>query len=476
MSSTCNESSQLELSFTHAARPRRVLELFAGVGGFRHGLEQADQHRANQGLPRAFETVWANQWEPGCVKQHAAKIYEARWGEAPVNRNIFEVLEDPTEMDRIDALDPDTLVGGFPCQDYSVARPASQSAGLEGKKGVLWWGIHRLLQQRLAAGQPIQTLLLENVDRLIKSPSPCRGRDFAIILSSLQDLGYAIAWQVVNAADYGYPQRRKRVFITAVHESAPEYQAWMPARTGAADADAYAWLTAASPSAASPLALALPVRAHGALTRFALGADVHETQADYRPVKGGRNARSRFASSGLCIGGQVWTLPIKAASYSDYTAFVGQTKRMTLGDVVRGTTDVPETHFLDEASLESWRHFKGGKKVERVTADGFAYTYSEGAMAFPDPLDKPSRTIITAEGGASASRTTHVVRHSDGRLRRLTPEELEVLNGFPRGFTAMPGTSDVRRGFLMGNALVTGIVARIGQAMAAQRDCAQPPA
>src|SRR5665647_856002 len=73
----------------------RVLDLFSGVGGFHHGLEQANQQRVAQGLARTFDVVWSNQWEPGCKHQHAARIYEARWGLAPVNRDLFQVLEDP---------------------------------------------------------------------------------------------------------------------------------------------------------------------------------------------------------------------------------------------------------------------------------------------------------------------------------------------------------------------------------------------
>ncbi len=83
---------------------------------------------------------------------------------------------------------------------------------------------------------------------------------------------------------------------------------------------------------------------------------------------------------------------------------------------------------------------------------------------FPDVLNKPSRTIITSEGGTAASRTKHVVHDAQGRLRRLVPEELEALTGFPRGFTDGCGLTDARRAFLMGNALVTGIVKVIGAA------------
>lgn len=432
--------------------PHRVLELFAGVGGFHHGLEQVNQRRQAAGLPRAFEVVWANQWEPGSKKQHAADVYAARWGQKPVNRNLFDVLEDSAELARIDALAPTMLVGGFPCQDYSVAKPTSQSEGLEGKKGVLWWGIHRLLQMRIAAGQPIQQLMLENVDRLINSPSKSRGRDFAIILSSLETLGYAVSWQVVNSANYGFAQKRKRVFIVAVHSSTAQYKQW-----SAASARPEVLLTQVS-----PLAQNLPVKLTGEITSFSLGKDILDTQNSYVPAAKGE---SRFSHSGVCIGGTVWTAAFKAATVKDFSAFVGQPKAMTLGDVVQRTTDVPESFYIEDESLARWKYLKGAKAVDRVSKNGFAYQYKEGALAFPDALDKPSRTVITGEGGPAASRTKHVVRAADGRLRRLTPEELEELNGFPRGFTKLAGVSDVKRAFMMGNALVTGVVACIGSAM-----------
>lgn len=432
---------------TSSAR-HRVIELFAGVGGFHHGLSQANQHCASMGLPPAYEVVWSNQWEPGCRHQHAARVYEARWGLAPVNRDLFAVLDDEDEMARLDALRPTMLVGGFPCQDYSVAKPASRSEGLNGKKGVLWWGIHRLLQRRVDAGQPVEVLMLENVDRLLSSPGPCKGRDFAIILSSLQALGYSVAWQVVNAADYGFPQKRKRVFLVGLHESSPRHAEWRTVGDG----------SEVGLALVSPIALGLPVELTGPVSQLDIGSDVFETQASFQPGKGGR---SPFQSVGMCVAGRVWTAPARAAAIGDFTPYVGQTRRVTLGDVVRRTAVPASSYFLAPDSLPRWQYLKGAKRIERVTASGHAYAFSEGAVAFPDPLDRPSRTIITSEGGAAASRTKHAVLDPSGRLRRLTPEELEELNGFPRGFTALPGVPDTKRAFLMGNALVTGVVARI---------------
>lgn len=445
-----------------AQRPLRTLELFAGVGGFRVGLQATSCART---AISGFDVVWANQYEPGRRRQWAAEVYRARWGASDlVNRDLFEVLDDPAALSHLDTLDPEVLVGGFPCQDYSVAQPLSRSQGLSGKKGVLWWGIHRLLQARLSAGRPLLYLMLENVDRLLSSPSACKGRDFAIILASLQELGYAVEWRVVNAADYGHAQKRRRVFIQAYHGSTELGQRLQRQAQGLCESQPHAladWLTQAT-----PIAQALPAgpKPGARLQAFALSADTYAAQQAYTPARG---ARSRFASAGFCAGGQVWTLAVQAQAPADVSDFVGQSRPLTLGDVVAQTPEVDEAFFLDEAALPRWQALKGAKQLQRTNAQGHAYTYAEGGLAFPDPLERPARTLITSEGQASPSRTTHVVRHSDGRLRRLVPEELELLNGFARGHTRIQGISAAQRAFLMGNALVTGIVRRLGQALLA---------
>jgi DNA (cytosine-5)-methyltransferase 1 len=442
----------------HAAgKTHRVLELFAGVGGFRFGLEQVNEERVAQGLPPAYNFVWANQWEPSSKTQDAARVYAARWGLAPVNRNLFDVLDDGDEMARISALSPTMLVGGFPCQDYSVAKLAAQSEGLNGSKGALWWGVHRLLQMRREAGQPVELLMLENVDRLVSSGKGCKGRDFAIILSSLQGLGYAVAWHVINAAEYGYAQRRRRVFMVAVHRSTPDWGAWAEGLIEPAP-----WL-----ARRSPLAGKFPVQLEAGVSTFHLDVDYEEAERTYSAAIGGK---TRFGAVGVCLGGTVWTARAKAASIADYTEYVDQAAPLTLGDVVGATDSVPESFYLPDSTLPRWQEAKGAKAKERVRSDGAAWTYREGAVAFPDPLDRPSRTVITSEGGRAATRTKHAVRAADGRLRRLTPDELDQLNGFPRGFTSLNGVSDAKRAFLMGNALVVGIVARIGASLAESAD------
>jgi len=425
-----------------------VVELFAGVGGFRLGLE------AVHGSP--FHVTLSNQFEPSKKKQHASEIYRAHWPlDVHINEDIFTVLESDAGQQAIRDARPDVLVGGFPCQDYSVAKPLSASDGLAGKKGTLWWSIAKLLRQRLSDGEPVKYLILENVDRILSSPASCRGRDFAVILATLHSLGYAAEWRVVNAADYGHAQRRRRIFIVAYHESTDAYkQLHTSLRT-----TGESWLASTVLASAFPLTVTNPLDAvEPALT---LRADPFDEQLLYRPLS---NGKTRFGNCGLMLAGHVHTCSVRAAQIADYSEYCGRSAPMTLGDIIRDTGPVPSSFYVRPEQEDAWKVAKGAKSIPR-NKDGFPYKYSEGAMAFPDPLDKPARTIITSEGGSSASRTKHAVCEASGLIRRLTPEELEALNGFPRGFTAQPGVTDVARAMLMGNALVVGLVRRIGEAL-----------
>lgn len=437
--------------------PLRVAEFFAGVGGFRVGLEAVSREREPNA--KAFQVVFSNQYEPGSKRQHASDVYKHRFGaEGHSNEDIFSVVSDPAKFAAVLAARPEVLVGGFPCQDYSVCKPANQAAGIQGKKGVLWWSIHSALEQLSQASQPVKHIVLENVDRLVNSPSNCRGRDFAIILASLAGLGYAVEWRIVNSADYGFPQRRKRVFMVCHHNSTKVYHR-LNQQCHAQETPS--WLTCST-----VLAQALPVQADAELkvSSFDVGHDVHSVQAQYRTQA---NGKTRFANNGVMLGGRVWTADVKAAAITDFTALTGSSAALTLGDVVGRTQHVPQEYYLLQDSLATWSKLKGSKSKQRISADGHTYTYSEGAVTYPDCLTRASRTVITAEGGSAPSRTKHVVATAQGRLRRLTPEELEELNGFERGFTELEGVSDVRRSFFMGNALVVGIVTAIGRALMA---------
>ena len=196
---------------------KTVVELFAGVGGFRVGLNNIKGFdESGKAIEDGdWDFVWANQWEPATKEQHAYDCYATRFGKEESSN------EDISTVDKKKIPDHTLLVGGFPCQDYSVARSLSQEKGIEGKKGVLWWQINDILK----AKQP-KFVLLENVDRLLKAPSKQRGQAFGIMLRCFTDNVYGVQWKVINAADYGHPQRRRRTFIFAFHKSTQYYKAF----------------------------------------------------------------------------------------------------------------------------------------------------------------------------------------------------------------------------------------------------------
>lgn len=410
----------------------RVAELFAGVGGFRLGLDGYNSsERPEFELPAAgpFKTIWANQWEPGSDRrQFAARCYVDRFGDDGfINEDIHSVLAKADEGE-IEVPDVDMVVGGFPCQDYSVARTLSQADGIEGKKGVLWWDIYHFLKLK----PNTRFCLFENVDRLLKSPASQRGRDFAIILSCLSSLGYAAEWRVINSAEYGFSQRRKRVYIFA-EKTEHSWDLLDRINHGV-------------------MANAFPIESVVEGIELALYADPAENSEKF----GVGLKTSPFKTAGAMQGGVVLTADVQAAYKGPFSC---------LGNVLVPEEDVPASFFVDEADLESWKYLKGAKREPRKNKKtGFEYMYSEGAMAFPDALDKPSRTILTGEGGKTPSRFKHIIQLPDGRYRRLVPDELDQLQGFPRGWTDV-GMTDGNRAFCMGNALVVGIPHRIGRAM-----------
>jgi len=400
----------------------RVVELFAGVGGFRIGLEGASD---------AYETIWNNQWEPSTQHQDASLVYRARFGtKGHSNKDINLV---PTK----DIPNHDLMVAGFPCQDYSVAATLSKSGGIEGKKGVLWWQIYRILNEKVD-DRP-QYVFFENVDRLLNSPATQRGRDFAIILASLADLGYIVEWRIINAADYGMPQRRRRTYIVGYKQNSVVAQK-IEGKEDWVEFDGV-------------LAHAFPFKAkRGSASSFIIEGSIQDVSTNFNIGK----KESPFCSAGIMVNRQVYSVDADAVYDGPY---------QTLGDILVDESFVPEDFFISNEDLSKWQYEKGAKKINRVSKDGYQYVFSEGGMAFPDYLDKPSRTMITGEGGSAPSRFKHVVLTPSGRYRRLIPLELERLNMFPDNHTLHSEVSDGRRAFLMGNALVCGIVEQIGKSL-----------
>jgi DNA (cytosine-5)-methyltransferase 1 len=482
-----------------------VAELFAGVGGFRLGLE---------GLPSGdekgpFQVIWANQWEPGIKRQHAAEIYAHHWnlkeqdhdceifsngeGELLVNKNIEFV---PSS----DIPSHDLLCGGFPCQDYSVARTRSGEMGIEGKKGKLWTSIRRIIKE--ASSKP-SIVFLENVPRLLNSPAVQRGLNFTVILKDLLELGYDAEWRVINAADYGFPQKRKRVFIVAYLREAIAVPTSYAFTSDEVCKSVNQWIGGSEDSSKSENKIV-----KGPISRvFLVNKNKHELIKMISLDSNKRNI-SPYKNTGYAwkdVEGNLCMVSVKtSASYS------GVSKR--LEDVIETPHD-PDYEITDEEKLRKYRYIKGEqkewriRKADKLIADsidagngltlwtyyqtltrsyatgpwtesrenrgylagvekGIIYNYTAGKMAFPDSLLNPSRTVVTAEVGKSVSRMRHVIEYEAGKFRRLMPIELERLNGFPSNWTNLGGVSDSRRGFLMGNALVVGVVKRLSGPLA----------
>ena len=394
---------------------KTIVELFAGVGGFRLGFE-----RLNSG----WKTVWFSQWEPGAKMQWAYDCYVRHFGKSKdLNGDDTTSGIDIAEMDKNAIPDHTLLVGGFPCQDYSVAHSLSTSKGIEGKKGVLWWQIRDTL---IAKNTPF--VLLENVDRLIKSPASQRGRDFGVILACLNELNYSVEWRVVNAALYGGPQRRRRTFIFA-YKNNTKYGKNMKKLT-MDDIINKSGLMVQS----------FPIKEE--IEKF------HESKLDEDIVKVSDKFKFNFENAGFMRDGVIYTAKVSEK----------EEESVMLKEILEPCDN--EDYFIKSTDLPSWVQMKGAKKKERVTAEGHAYTFSEGAIPFLDYYNKPGRTMLTSEG--TKNRSTHIVADpGTGTIRILTPVECERLQGFDDNWTdCMP---DRMRRFCMGNALVVPMITRIGK-------------
>ena len=413
-----------------------VLELFAGVGGFRIGLENAN--------PDYFRTLWSNQWEPSRKSQDAFEVYNYHF---PDSENINVSIADITD-EQFAEMNADMIVGGFPCQDYSVARSKKNEQGIEGQKGVLFWEIiraTRIIRPRF--------LILENVDRLLKAPSKQRGRDFAIMLTAFNNLGYSVEWRVINAADYGRSQRRRRVFFFIYRNDIPfahQMDQRFEEQEQVFDENRYDdYIFHEGLFATQFPIMNTPVKKRHVY--YELPEDIVEVSDNFS--------------------GTVWNTGVMRHGryYSIDTAPNYDGEPITLGEILQNEEEVPEKFFInDTAKLEKFQYLRGPKRIERTSADGHTYIYSEGGMSPTDDLNLPGRTMLTSEG--TVNRSTHFL-HVNGRYRLITPVEAERLQDFPDNWTALKklsdGTvtevSDKMRMFFMGNALVTDIVRKIGE-------------
>ena len=391
---------------------KTICELFAGVGGFRLGFER---------LNTDWETVWFSQYEPSRKKQDAYECYISHFGNCEDLNHEYHTNDDISRVDKVSIPDHTLLVGGFPCQDYSVAN--SSSKGIEGKKGVLWWDIYEVLQKK----QPT-FCIFENVDRLLKSPSKQRGRDFGIILSCLASEDYSVEWRVINASEYGAIQKRKRIFIFAYKNSTKfankmkkENVKELIQNTGF-------------------MSKAFPIKNC---------ENILETTLDYSDILNVSKLFSfNFQDAGYMYKGKIYTCNVESKSIP----FVPLKKILE--------ENVEEKYYLNEEQIKKFEYLKSSKRIPRVSKDGYSYIYSEGQMSFPDNLENPGRTILTSEG--TSNRSSHVISDPyTKKLRFLTPIETERLQGFTDDWTK--GMNERMRYFCMGNALVVPMITRMGK-------------
>ncbi len=400
---------------------KTLVELFAGVGGFRCGLNHVELKDGKIVEKGNWKCLWANQWEPSTKSQEAYDCYTMRFGSKNVsNVDIFKV-------DKHSIPDHTLLVGGFPCQDYSVAQTLSNSKGIEGKKGVLWWAIEEILEIKKPP-----FVLLENVDRLLLSPAKQRGRDFGMILRSFYENGYNVEWRVINAGEYGLPQKRRRTYIFAYHKTTKYYKKIQKNSNHDIIFSKGMFIKE------------FPIKEnYEELTESSI--------TEYKNLIEVSNMfKCSFYNAGIMKNGKIYTVKVK----TDYNLIYPLRN-------IREEGTVDKKYFLNDAQIEKFAFLKGSKKIPRIKPNGEPYYYTEGSMPFPDNLDAPARTMLTSESGVS--RTTHVIEDfKTKKLRLLTPKECERINGFPDDWTNT-GMSDKKRYFMMGNALVVGVIERIGK-------------
>lgn len=424
---------------------KTICELFAGVGGFRLGFDK---------LSSGWETRWFSQWEPGKTKQWAHDCYVFHYGDCPDLKGEYHTGEDISLVDKNNIPNHNLLVGGFPCQDYSVAHSLSSSKGIEGKKGVLWWQIRDVL---ITKRPPF--VMLENVDRLLKSPASQRGRDFGIILTSFAQLGYRAEWRVVNAAEYGAAQRRRRTFIFAYNKST-KYAEAMDKLDAVDIISKDGFMANSFPISSCGTTISTEVLCSdvSAMDRTMLLEEGSEA-SDNDLLEMTNNFRFGFLTAGYMKDGKVTTADITPV----------EMKPILMSEIVQ--RGVSEEYYISQNDMPSWMYMKGAKKIPRVSAAGHKYVFSEGPIAFPDPLDRPARTMLTSEG--TKNRSTHVIADpATGRLRLLTPVETERIQGFDDEWTKislMDGKEtpmpDRMRRFCMGNALVVSMITRMGKVL-----------
>ncbi|WP_314209053.1 DNA (cytosine-5-)-methyltransferase [Vagococcus salmoninarum] len=455
-----------------------VFSMFDGVGGFIVGLNNANKELKEE----VFNVTHSNQFEPSRKVQDAFEVGVYRYPEMThMPEDIMTITDD--DFSELKDSGVNMIVGGFPCQDYSVARTLKDEQGIAGKKGVLFWSIIDAIK----VIQP-KYLILENVDRLLKSPSKQRGRDFAIMLGAFNKLGYSVEWRVINAADYGRAQRRRRVFFF-VYKNDTDWAKKIDKAYEDKDStigkledvvingqryDNYLFEEGLF---AKQFPIKGELKYDGKRPRQASHYLGEEAPYDDYILNISDNFTGTVWNTGIMRHGRYFT--IDSAPIEEQAITLGEIVEEAKASFIKGFEDqevglreyeayLSNYVISDEAKLDKFKQLRGAKKIPRTRPDGSEYFYSEGSMSPYDSLELPARTMLTSE--SSMNRSTHLL-FENGRYRLITPNEAELLQDFPVDWTKYKTNqerdevlevSDRMRYFFMGNALVTGIVKRIG--------------
>jgi len=367
--------------------PLTIGSTFTGIGGADLGFEWA-----------GFRVAW--QCEFDTWKQ---QVLRAHWPDVPLYDDIT-TLHDPPAVD--------VMLGGFPCQDLSVA---GKRKGFDGQRSVLAFEF-----LRVAESLAPRWIVLENVPGLLSSN---HGRDFARLVDEMVGCGYGVAWRILDARYFGVPQRRRRVFLVARR----------------ADAQ-------------------LDTRASG---RLALRALIESGSGD--PTPGWPSRQDTPADAGGCAPTSRAVSPHGDAAegvtgtltrmYSEQSGqdYLGGAGVLAFRKSKRAQTDQDDETWVDDGAANTLNRFdQGDTRTTHAVVDAASTLQSNHSGG----------VRMDAEGAAGGHLAVEPTT-----VRRLTPLECERLMGLPDGWTAPEGVKapDSKRYAACGDAIVTWVAYWIGQ-------------
>lgn len=387
--------------------------LFSGIGGFDLGFQQA-----------GIETLWQCEIDNKCQQTLATHFPHT------------EIYTDVRAINQPRTVD--VITGGFPCQDLSVA---GRRAGLAGERSGLWFEFRRVL----AESKP-RWCVIENVPGLLSSN---KGRDFAIVLQGLAELGYGVCWRILDAQFFGVAQRRRRVFIVGslgdwscleiLFESESLCGNTPPVRTAGQAAPtlfASGAGTSRTASAGSESEFCIPVASFNWKRSPSRAMAIRENAVD---------TLDKSNADGVTIVGVIDS----CGPINDDNAAQGN--QLIVGQVDWRTANADDGKVSQ--TLKTDLAHQGGPIVSTYWDGGdVAQVMAPTLTAANDPSRSPQSQEIT--------RQVEAVSASGFGVRRLTPTECERLQGFPDGWTAMH--ADTVRYRQLGNAVAVPVAKWIG--------------